>query len=169
MHRTHARSALIGGLFAFVITCSGCHSPDGALMSYNGASQTLFSTETSPKTVRLIDVRSGEVIFESAIPVGKQFTYRFEKGGGDDPQLRPDQLRYQLFRLGTLGGKLTNALSVPNQYSRKVEFVVRDGTEYAELPPEYRMRTDRAADRPDWWTPKGGPMESDARQTMYDN
>ena len=121
MHRTHARAALAGGLFAFVIACSGCHSPDGALMSFTGSSQTLFSTETSPKTVRLIDVRSGEVIFESAIPVGKQFSYRFDKGSGDDPQLRPDQLRYELFGIGTRAGRLTNGLSVPNQYSRRIE------------------------------------------------
>ena len=39
----------------------GCHRPQGAFMSYTGASQTYYSYEMQPKTVRIIDRRADHI------------------------------------------------------------------------------------------------------------
>ena len=169
MHRCtlNVLSIMVVALLGSSLT--GCHSPAGAMMPYTGATQTLYSTENSPKTIRLVDTRSNEVRLEIEIPVGKQFTYDFVTDAGDDPVESPDLMRYELFPIGTKFGKLRNAQSVPNSTSRRIDWYIREGTEYSEEPPEYRMRVDKVASLPDWWTPKGGPLPEDPKTTMYDN
>ena len=60
-------AALILGLGAPALL-SGCHGPAGAWMSYTGGSNTFESHELMPKTVKLIDLRTNEVIFSMDIP-----------------------------------------------------------------------------------------------------
>jgi hypothetical protein len=150
---------------------AGCHDPGGAfLLNSTGASQTYYSTEVAPRTVRLIDTRTDEVLFEMEVPPGKQLTIDFEADEGDDPVLTPDLMRWQVFDLGTSYGKLRNAMTVPNSSCRRLDWEIRSGVEYQDMPPEYQLRSDQAANRPAWWTSRGGPLpERDAKTTMYDN
>jgi len=168
MSLSRHRVAAVSLAAVFIGLAAGCHRPEGAIMSYTGATQTLYSTERSPKTFRLVDTRTEEVVFELDIPVGKQFTYDFIEEGGDDPVYRPSLMRYQLFPLGSTYGKLRSGVTVPNAASRRIDWFVREGGEYRAEAPEYRMRTDRLADRPAWWSPEGGPMPEDRKTTMYD-
>jgi hypothetical protein len=141
----------------------GCHRPQGAMMSYTGGSYTYFSTEMAPKSVRLVDLRSEEVVFSMDIPVGKQLTIDFLEEKGDDPVYTPDLMRYEVWDIGTETGKLTNAMTVPGAHSRRIEISLRQGPEYVAAPAADALRTDELEDRPDWWTPEGGKMPEDMR------
>ncbi len=148
----------------------GCHRPHGAMMSYTGASHTYYSTEMQPKTVRLVDLRTDEVIFSLDIPPGKQLTLDFVDGEGDDPTYSPDLMRYQVFDLGTTMGKLRNSLTVPAATSRRLDMFVRQGPEYVTAAPERQLRTDELEDRPQWWTPAGGELPEDKKgMKSYDD
>ena len=77
---------------------------------------------------------------------------------GDDPVMTPDRMMYEVFETGVQTGRLGNMMTVPNAACRRIDVSIRDGTELAEQPPELRLRVDEEADRPAWWTPKGGPL-----------
>ena len=69
-----------------VIFISGCkmYSPGGNPF-FNGpdSAATWESTEEFPKTITVIDTRSGEHLFVMEIPVGKQLVVDFETGSGN--------------------------------------------------------------------------------------
>ncbi len=155
------------GLLAAIL--AGCHRPHGAFMAYTGASQTYWSSEMLPKTVLLVDVRTGDVIFSMDIPPGKQLSMDFVEGAGDDPVFSPDLMRYEVFDLGTTTGKLRSAMSVPNASSRRVDIEIRKGVEYTAEAADRDLRTDLPGDRPDWWTTHGGALPDDPHGlTIYD-
>lgn len=154
--------ALTLGL-ACVLTLSACHSPKGGWMPYTGNSTTYYSTRTCPKTVTLVDVRSGEILWQMEIPVGKQLTYDFAPGEGDDPAHTPDLMRWQLFEIGTFAGRLRNSITVPPADCLCMEVEVRPGAEYVAEGPDRRLRTDELIDRPEYWTPVGGPLPEDPK------
>lgn len=166
--KTRSIIAVCAGLFACGFV-AGCHSPKGGAMPASFGSSTYYSTETQPKTISMIDLRTEEVFFEIDIPPGKQLTFDFVSGRGDDPIYTPDLMRYQVFDLGTQTGRLRNAMSVPNAASRRIDVRIRRGVEYAEAPPERPLRTDEVSDRPDWWTPEGGPLPEQNPASLYDN
>lgn len=159
-------AALLAGL-------GGCntHQPNngGGLFAHTGGPTTIQSTETEQSSVRMIDTRSGEVFFSVDIPVGKQLTFDFDRGDGDDPVYTPDILRYEIKPIGDKYGKLKNAMTAPNAASRRVDVTVKQTPMFANQPAESSaLRTDTPADRPDWWSPRGGAMP-DNQNRGYDN
>ena len=152
------RLAMIALGLAASATLLGCHRPQGAFISYTGASQTYYSYELQPKTVRVVDLRTNEVIFSMDIPPGKQLSLDFVTGDGDDPVYTPDLMRYEVFDMGTSIGKLHNTMTVPAAANRRIDVTLRQGPEYVTMPPERTLRTDEMEDRPDWWTPAGGDL-----------
>ena len=159
-----ARSAL---LIVAVAALAGCFRPQGSIFSHTGEAATYYSTDDLPTTVTLVDTRTDEPFFSLEIPVGKQLTLDFDEGGGDDSVETPDLMRYQVFPLGTRMGRLTNALTVPDRYGRRIDVSYRAGPEDAPRRPEEPLRAD--TDRPAWWTPRGGPAPKDRGKTIYDN
>ena len=152
---------------AFVI--SGCYSPGGGIMPRAGGAMTWVSTERSIKTIRIIDIRDNEEFFSIDIPVDRQLVIEFDKGMGDDPVNTPDLMRYEVMIAGTSMGTLHNAMTVPNAASRRIDVYVTQGPEYAKGSEAQRqLRTDEINNRPDWWTPKGGPMPDDKSRSLYD-
>ncbi|MCP3904286.1 MAG: hypothetical protein GY715_11700 [Planctomycetes bacterium] len=140
-----------------------CHRPQGALMARTGSSQTYASYETLPKTVKITDLRNGEVVFAMDIPVGKQLSLDFLDGEGADPVYAPDLMRYQVFDYGTTTGKLRSMLSVPAASSRRIEVTIRPAPEYAAAASDRVLRTDETGNRPDWWTAEGGELPDDPK------
>jgi hypothetical protein len=118
---------------------TACHSPGGGWYPYSGGSNTYYSFETAPKTVVLIDTRSGEEFFTMDIPVGKQLTFDFVAGEGDDPVLRPDLMRWEVWDQNTYTGQLTNTLSVPHASSRRIDVFIRDSIEYKTGSPDTEL------------------------------
>lgn len=162
--------------FAFLaLALGGCQGTNngGGMFAYTGGPTTIESTETIQKTVRMVDLRSGEVFFSMDIPAGKQLTFDFDRGDGDDPVYTPDIMRYEIKDAnGTWGGfgKLHSAMTCPNAASRRVDVFVKQGIQYTPAPPEQAaLRTDQMKDRPDWWTPRGGALPDDRRHEVYDN
>ena len=151
---------------AFILT--GCHGPSGGLFPHTGASQTYVSTEMQPKNVQVVDNRSGEVLFEMEIPVGKQLTIDFVKDRGDDPVYTPDLLRWQLFDIGTRIGSLRSSMSIPAGTSRRIEVSMRPAPEYLAADPNDDLRVDEPDERPDWWSPRGGDRPDVSGRTRYD-
>lgn len=151
---------------AFLI--SGCYSPGGGMMPRAGGAMTYYSTERSLKTVKIIDIRDNEEFFTIDIPPDKQLVIQFDKGKGDDPVQTPDLMRYEVMVMGTSMGSLHNAMTVPNAASRRIDVYVSQGPEYSKAPADRQLRTDEVANRPDWWTPKGGPMPDDKSRNLYD-
>jgi hypothetical protein len=149
------------------LVLAGCYSPSGGLVKRVGAANTYYSTQDRPTTLSIVDSRTGEPFFTLEIPVGKQLTLEFQEGEGDDPVLTPDLMIYDIFPLGTSIGKLRNSVTVPNAYSRRIDVDYRPAPEQAP-EPERPLRTDDLADRPDWWTPEGGPRPEDKSKSLYD-
>lgn len=162
----------VTSLFAVGVV-SGCnqHRPNnGGMWSYTGGSQTIASTELVQKSVRMIDTRSGEVFFSLDIPPGKQLTFDFDRDEGDDAVYTPDIMRYEVKDVSDTFGKLTNAMTVPNEASRRVEvFATQSATYRLQDPEQTSLRTDRPEDRPDWWTPRGGALPDAHRGSGYDD
>lgn len=156
-------------LFALGVAATGCHSPSGGLMAYSGGSQTYSSDERVQKTITMVDTRTGQPFFTIDIPPGKQLSFNFDKGQGDDPVKTPDLMRWEILDKGSKFGKLHNAQTVPNAASRRVDVSIRTGVAWAAEKPDRPLRTDEVAHRPDWWTPEGGPLPEDRRARLYDN
>jgi hypothetical protein len=163
--------AVIGLSAAALVAGCNQHRPNnGGMWSHTGGPQTIASTENSQKSVRMTDLRSGEVFFAMDIPPGKQLTFDFDRDEGDDAVYTPDIMRYEVKDLTDTYGKLTNAMTVPNEASRKVDVFVTQGVAYQPAQPEQTsLRTDRPEDRPDWWTPRGGALPDSHRGSGYDN
>jgi hypothetical protein len=162
------RSTLIAAALV-AVSLAGCYTPEGGWYPYSGGATTYYSYETRPVSVKLVDLRSGEVVFAMDVPAGRQLTCDFLRGKGDDPALRPDLMRYEVWPIGTTTGSLTNSLTVPSQTSRRMDVTFRDGVEFAAAPADEVIRTDTPEDRPAWWTPEGGQQPADRRGvTKYD-
>ena len=162
-----ARSLILNVAAALIL--AGCYSPSGGLIKRRGAANTYYSTQSRPATVTIVDTRTEEPFFTIEIPVGKQLTMDFKEGKGDDPVLTPDLMVYQIFDLGTSIGKLRNSVTVPNQFCRRIDVDYRPAPEEMPPSPDKPLRADELADRPDWWTPEGGPRPKDEAKTLYDD
>lgn len=163
-------------LAAATAALPACHSPKGGIMPSSTGSYTYYSTETQPKSVRIVDMRSDETVFAINIPADKQLTFDFIPGKGDDPVETPDLMKWEVLPLGTMTGTLRNSMTVPNAASRKIIVELRDDFEYAEAPHERPKRIngndDGEGENAVWWSPQGGPIPEDqqnAGTTMYDN
>ncbi len=151
-----------------MLVLTGCHRPEGALMTYTGQTSTYWSTESKPVTVTIVDTRTGKPFFTMEVPVGKQLTLDFVNDEGDDPVLTPDLMRWEVFERGTQMGTLRNAMSVPDSYARRIDVDYRPAPEYAPRPADQALRVDH--EKPDWWTPRGGPViEANSAMTIYDD
>ena len=165
-----SRGLIMAAGLTVAVAVGGCYSPGGALLPFSGQAIVYVSTEMKQPSVELIDLRSDDVIFRMDVPPGKQLVIYFVPGDGDDPALRPDLMQYDLQDAGTSTGRLQNSITVPAATARRIDVFYNQGTKYAEQPPQPELRTDEQANRPDWWTPEGGPMpERDKGVTNYDS
>ncbi len=170
MHKARMRFVAVATVTLAGLVLAGCHAPGGGVFSRSGGSQTYYSNELVQKTITMVDTRSNEVFFGPIdIPPDKQLVIDFEEGDGDDPVNRPDLLYWEIMDQGSRFGKLHNALSVPDGHSRRIDVSLSHGVKYAPADPRYApLRTDQMKDRPEWWTPQGGPVPKDQRARMYD-
>ncbi len=137
---------------------SGCYSTKGGLMPSSNSTFTYVSETWSPKTVQVVDTRSDEVFFSLTLPVGKQLTFKFLTGGGDDPVVTPDRMQWEVWDAPHSSGKLSNQLTCPPATARRIQVELRPTPEYPPNPEDYRLRVDEPGDHPDYWSPKGGEL-----------
>ncbi len=141
----------------FAVACApalpGCHSPAGGIMPYTGGSNTYYSYETRPVTITILDLRTDEEIFTINVPPGKQLTFDFKDGAGDDEIYTPDVMRYEIFDMGTYDGGLNNTLNVPPANARRIDVYYRDEAEYREAKASDRLRPEQIVNDPARWSP----------------
>tara|TARA_B100001750_G_C15424297_1_gene554639 strand:- start:595 stop:1107 length:513 start_codon:yes stop_codon:yes gene_type:complete len=142
---------------------TGCrmYAPGGNPYTDSPESATTWeSTTEMPKTITIIDTRSGEHFFVMEIPVDHKLVIDFVKNAGDNEVLTPDLMMWEVFPSNTKYGPLSNALTVPNQWARRIDVAIRSSGEYANPATDRPLRVDEINDQPDWWTPEGGVIEA---------
>ena len=128
---------LLGALVGALGCLAGCFNPNGGVTGYFA----YVSTPTSPKTVVIYDVRSGDPWFVKEIPVGKQLNFRFLSDGGDNPQFSPARFEWTMVEAGTNASKLTNQMTSPPEEACKIRVEIRQ-PEYHPIPDSERYRED---------------------------
>ena len=129
---------------------------------------TWESTTEVPKTVTLIDTRSGEHLFVMEIPVGQKLVIDFVTDGGDNAVITPDLMMWEVFPSSVKYGPLSNALTVPDRWSRKIIVDLRDSGEYAQPATDRPLSVDDINDQPDWWSSEGGELTGSDPIDGYD-
>lgn len=133
------RSAMLGlGLGALAIL-GGC-TTGGPYRSFwteggSGSSEDAFtyvSTPHQPKTISVIDTRTGEVMWSVDVPVGQQLSMKFYHDREPDNPYAPDLLKWSLWEAGTKHGRLDNALLVPSGDARRVDISLRQSPEFPQ-------------------------------------
>jgi hypothetical protein len=92
-----------------------------------------ISTAWQPKTVTLIDTRSGEKLASWDVPVGKQLAIQFFDAQNKDDAVFPTIMRYDIMDAGREGGTLNSSMPAPGPDARRLDWELRPVPEY---PPE---------------------------------
>lgn len=166
MDAMNALRAAVG--LSILMLLAGCYAPDGGLMPSTGRGFTYISTSMKPVTVTVIDTRTQEAFFAMDVPPGKQLTFNFLEGGGDDPVYTPNRMVYAVWESGEQLGSLDNQLTAPPYSCCRIDVSFREAPEWPDADPEVRLRTDQAADRPPHFTPAGGKLPDSASRNVYD-
>ena len=164
----HIKSTILIAIAGFLPSCQ-MYTPGGNPFT-NGpdSAATYQSSEEFPKTVTLIDTRSGERLFVMEIPVGKKLVIDFVTDSGDNTVLTPDLMSWEVFSDDVTYGPLSNSMTVPNRWSRRIDVTMRDSSEYANPIADRPLRVDEVNDQPDWWTAEGGKMDNSNPSNGYD-
>lgn len=117
-----------------LLGCTAGYHPHGQGRSND--TFTYISTSHEPKTITLVDTRSGEKLWTCEIPVGQQLVVRFL----DDERAESrgwDTMKWRLMPAWTAWGTLDNAMSVPPNTARRIDMTLRKGPEFvvAEATP----------------------------------
>jgi hypothetical protein len=162
------RTLIIAAVMLFLTGCQMYKPGGNAFFNGPDSAATWLSTEEFPKTVTLIDTRSGERLFVMEIPVGKKLVIDFIEGSGDNPAITPDLMMWEVFASDVGYGPLSNSMTVPNGWSRRLDMTIRDSSEYASKTEDRALRVDEVNDQPDWWTPEGGIINIPHEINSYD-
>ena len=136
-HLTACASLTLAGLML-----GACHLEGGP--RYSADRYTYVSREWQPKTVTLIDTRTGETTWSVDVPVGQQLVVGFSQGTGPN-ELRPDEIVWGLMPAGRRFGSRDNRQPCPPSSARRLDMVLRPapempgdtlpGTPFAEQEP----------------------------------
>lgn len=97
---------------------------------------TYVSDALSPKTVTLLDLRTGETLWTYEVPVGRQLVVRFYENKKDAVSNMPDIMRWDEMPAGKKHQQLRNLVNVPPAGSRRVDMTIRSIPEHnAEATP----------------------------------
>ncbi|TVQ59827.1 MAG: hypothetical protein EA379_09860 [Phycisphaerales bacterium] len=136
-HRLHRRRTLALFTLAFaglsLGASSGCYFEGGPGWS---ADRFAYVSRTwTPKTVTLVDTRTGESLWSMDVPVGQRLVIDFRKAprNVEADDWLPDVMQWDLMPESRRFGALKNQIRVPPSMSRRVEMTLRPTPEY---PPE---------------------------------
>lgn len=126
---TRLGAILLGGaLTAAALPMGGCLTEGGQYITRD--MHTYVSRPWEPKTITLVDTRSGESIWSSDVPVGYKLVIDFEtnRHGTDD---LPDRMLWEIFPAERLYGDLRNEIPVPPRSARRIDMSLRPVPERA--------------------------------------
>lgn len=132
MNMSRANTRLVR-VFAAGLVLASLASMSGCLF----ASQDRYpyvSRTWSPKTVTLMDSRTGQELWRYELPVDMKMRIRFEKGDGDNREF-PDVMRWDV--RSTTGSSFKDEGRVPSppEGVRRIDWYLRPGPEYPRLDP----------------------------------
>lgn len=130
----HRRLAAIP--FLATLSLTGCWGLPGHMEGGNRRSidrHTYVSRPLEPKTINLIDTRTGETLWTYEIPVGRKLSIQFYQNRNDDPNF-PDEMRWDEMAESEDLASLSNAMPVPPSSARKISWDIRPVPEYAQTP-----------------------------------
>ena len=112
------------------IVLAGCSRPGGVIGSRDR--HNYQSTAMEPKTVRVLDARSGEVLWSLDVPVGQTLSIQFDDNKFDSVTL-PDRMKWGTAPIGD-GVSMDEEIQVPPADSRRIEWDIRNIPEYPTEP-----------------------------------
>ncbi|MCE7974681.1 MAG: hypothetical protein DYG92_10235 [Leptolyngbya sp. PLA1] len=116
----NARVGLLAAVLASAAILGGCHANEH---------HHFRSTVTVPQSVTLIDVGTGEQIWSSEVPVGKQLNMLFMRSPRSAERDGWDELRWSIASIGDDNGGKMSVVRVPPPSQRRIETEVRKGPE----------------------------------------
>lgn len=129
--RRSARPLALAAALAGAGLASGCYYEGGALVSNDRF--TYASTTWQPKTITLVDTRTGEALWSVDVPVGRQLVIDFNSERRvDNTQWLPDEALWDIMPDTRRHGALKNKMRVPPATARRVDVTLRP---VPEMPP----------------------------------
>ena len=95
---------------------------------------TYVSSSYSPKTVTVVDTRTGESVFALDIPVGQQLVVNFDDKSANKDKYMSGTMRWAVMPAGNRYGSLRNRIDVPPPGSRRIDMTLREGPEVSTPP-----------------------------------
>jgi hypothetical protein len=145
----------------------GTYAPGGSFWSAD--SFCWESDEWNPKTITLVDTRTGQAFWSMDIPVGKELVVEFLEGRGDANTVTPDMMQWDIWPAGTRYGMPSRKLNVPGKSARRLDLTYRP---VPELPEDMRAKPvetaepvpmpAKPAEAPPPEAPKGEAPKADA-------
>ncbi len=122
--RRNASSLALAALVGASALSTGCYYQGGPLKS---ADRFTYASNTwEPKTITLIDTRTGETLWTLDVPVGKELVIDFNTPkDADNTEWLPDEALWEVFPYPTRSGQLTNKMRVPPRAARRVDVTFR--------------------------------------------
>lgn len=130
---TSIRSAILAGVLAGAgLAITGCAGESGAYWSEDR--YVYVSRAWQPKTITLIDTRTGESLWSVDIPVGQQLIVSFSRGTGPN-EYKPDEIIWGMSPEGrnTAAGR-NNRMPCPGRESRRLDMALRPAPEIPGTP-----------------------------------
>lgn len=101
---------------------TGCSAESGTFWSDDR--YTYVSRAWEPKTVTLIDTRTGESLWSVDVPVGQQVVVAFSQGTGPN-QYKPDEIVWEVMAAGRAGVARGNRMPCPPRDARRLDMTLR--------------------------------------------
>jgi hypothetical protein len=141
----HGRFAALALTLMSTLFGVGCTMHDGGYMPSAAGTwspMTFQSTAAVPKTVAIVDTRTGETVFELDIPLGKQLSIEFFKyrtSRNDGPSRKdggpPNYMKYTVHALGRTTGFLDETVDLPAAWNRRLDVFMRSPEDYTPMDP----------------------------------
>lgn len=122
--RRNARTFALAALLGAATISAGCYYEGGPLKSADRF--TYASTTWQPKTVTLVDTRTGEALWSVDVPVGRQLVIDFNAlRRADNTEWLPDEAFWDIMPDTRRHGALKNKMRVPPATARRVDVTLR--------------------------------------------
>lgn len=126
--------AVLGAGALFASTLTGCVGSD--MFSGSSTDRHVYeSTTWQPKTVTLIDTRTGETAWSVDVPVGQAIVVSFSEGTGPN-EYRPDEIKWEMAPIGRTIITPMNRQPCPPAYARRLDMTLRAAPETVGTNPD---------------------------------
>jgi len=127
------RKTILAGVLAGAgLAMTGCAGESGAIWSDDR--YVYVSRAWQPKTITLIDTRTGESLWSVDIPVGQQLIVSFSRGTGPN-EYKPDEIIWGMAPEGRSGAVgRNNRMPCPGRESRRLDMTLRPAPEIPGTP-----------------------------------